>query len=84
MRLNRRANHPSPRRIQKTLVSGISSEIRILSNRLISNPTKVGDPNCHFLYYDSNQFLHWFVTEQVEEVDTMTTLLQTIKHVTLP
>ena len=30
--------------------------------------------------YASNQFLQWFVTEQVEEVDTMTTLLQTIKH----
>jgi ferritin len=28
----------------------------------------------------SNNFLQWFVTEQVEEVDTMTTLLQTIKH----
>jgi len=28
----------------------------------------------------SNNFLQWFVTEQVEEVDTMTTLLQTIQH----
>jgi ferritin len=28
----------------------------------------------------SNNFLQWFVTEQVEEVDTMTMLLQTIKH----
>ena len=28
----------------------------------------------------SNSFLQWFVDEQVEEVDTMTTLLQTIKH----
>jgi ferritin len=28
----------------------------------------------------TNNFLQWFVTEQVEEVDTMTTLLQTIKH----
>ena len=28
----------------------------------------------------SNNFLQWFVTEQVEEIDTMTTLLQTIKH----
>ncbi len=27
----------------------------------------------------SNSFLQWFVTEQVEEVDTMNTLLQTIK-----
>jgi len=30
--------------------------------------------------HTSNQFLQWFVTEQVEEVDTMTTLLQTIQH----
>jgi ferritin len=29
--------------------------------------------------HTSNQFLQWFVTEQVEEVSTMTTLLQTIK-----
>ena len=28
----------------------------------------------------SNQFLQWYVDEQVEEVDSMTTLLQTIKH----
>ena len=27
----------------------------------------------------ANNFLQWFVTEQVEEVDTMTTLLQTIR-----
>lgn len=30
--------------------------------------------------YISNNFLQWFVNEQVEEVDSMTTLLQTIKH----
>lgn len=30
--------------------------------------------------YTSRNFLQWFVNEQVEEVDTMTTLLQTIKH----
>lgn len=30
--------------------------------------------------YASSQFLQWFVTEQVEEVDSMTTLLNTIKH----
>ena len=30
--------------------------------------------------YTSQNFLQWFVNEQVEEVDTMTTLLQTIKH----
>lgn len=27
----------------------------------------------------SNNFLQWFVTEQVEEVDTMSTLLQTVR-----
>ena len=30
--------------------------------------------------FTSNNFLQWFVSEQVEEVDSMTTLLQTIKH----
>ena len=30
--------------------------------------------------FTSNSFLQWFVNEQVEEVDTMTTLLQTIQH----
>ncbi len=30
--------------------------------------------------FTSQNFLQWFVEEQVEEVDTMTTLLQTIKH----
>jgi ferritin len=30
--------------------------------------------------YTSRNFLQWFVNEQVEEVDTMTKLLQTINH----
>lgn len=30
--------------------------------------------------HTSNQFLQWFIEEQVEEVDSMTSLLQTIKH----
>lgn len=30
--------------------------------------------------FTSQTFLQWFITEQVEEVDTMSTLLQTIKH----
>lgn len=30
--------------------------------------------------YASHNFLQWFVDEQVEEVDTMTTLLDTIHH----
>lgn len=42
-------------------------------NRLVSLATAEGD-------HTTNQFLQWFVTEQVEEVNTMTTLLQTIKH----
>ena len=42
-------------------------------NALVSLAVSEGD-------HTSNQFLQWFVTEQVEEVDTMTTLLQTIKH----
>lgn len=42
-------------------------------NNLVSIAISEGD-------YASNQFLQWFVTEQVEEVDSMTSLLQTIKH----
>ena len=30
--------------------------------------------------HTTNTFLQWFVTEQIEEVDTMTKLLQTIRH----
>ncbi len=30
--------------------------------------------------HTTNQFLQWFVTEQVEEVSSMTDLLNTIKH----
>ena len=30
--------------------------------------------------HTSNQFLQWFIDEQVEEVSSMSTLLQTIKH----
>ena len=30
--------------------------------------------------FASQNFLQWFVEEQVEEVDSMSTLLQTIKH----
>jgi ferritin len=42
-------------------------------NRLVSLAIAESD-------HISNQFLQWFVTEQVEEIDTMTTLLQTIHH----
>lgn len=30
--------------------------------------------------HTSNNFFQWFVTEQVEEIDTMSTLLETINH----
>jgi ferritin len=42
-------------------------------NSLVSISVAEGD-------HVTNNFLQWFVTEQVEEVDTMTTLLQTIHH----
>lgn len=42
-------------------------------NNLVSIAVAVGD-------HITNNFLQWFVTEQVEEVDTMNTLLQTIRH----
>lgn len=41
-------------------------------NNLVNLSISEGD-------HAANNFLQWFVTEQVEEVDTMTTLLQTIK-----
>lgn len=42
-------------------------------NNIVSIATAESD-------HTSNQFLQWFVFEQVEEVDTMGTLLQTIRH----
>lgn len=42
-------------------------------NTLVSIAVGEGD-------YTTHNFLQWFVTEQVEEVDTMTKLLQTIGH----
>ena len=42
-------------------------------NSLVTLATKESD-------HTTNNFLQWFVTEQVEEVATMTQLLQTIKH----
>lgn len=42
-------------------------------NALVSLARQEGD-------HTSDNFLQWFVTEQVEEVDSMTSLLQTIKH----
>lgn len=42
-------------------------------NNLMRIATEDGD-------FTSQGFLQWFVNEQVEEVDTMTNLLQTIRH----
>lgn len=42
-------------------------------NNLMRIATEEGD-------YSAQSFLQWFVTEQVEEVDTMTNLLLTIRH----
>lgn len=41
-------------------------------NNLVDIAVREGD-------HAANSFLQWFVTEQVEEIDTMSTLLQTIK-----
>lgn len=53
----------------------LDQEIKVTDqiNNLVSMAVKEGD-------HISNNFLQWFVDEQVEEVDTMSTLLQTIKH----
>jgi len=42
-------------------------------NNLVGQATKHND-------YMTLTFLQWFVTEQLEEVSTMSTLLDTIKH----
>lgn len=42
-------------------------------NNLVTIATEEND-------HTSRNFLQWFVDEQVEEVDSMSTLLQTIKH----
>lgn len=53
----------------------LQQEIRVTEeiNGLVSLAVSEGD-------HISNNFLQWFVTEQVEEVDTMNGLLQTIRH----
>ncbi|HID53863.1 MAG TPA: ferritin [Anaerolineae bacterium] len=53
----------------------LDQEIKVTNqiNNLVSISNREND-------YTSHNFLQWFVMEQVEEVDTMTTLLQTIKH----
>ena len=53
----------------------LDQEIKVTNqiNNLVAISNREND-------YTSHNFLQWFVMEQVEEVDTMTTLLQTIKH----
>lgn len=53
----------------------LNQELKVTDeiNKLVSLAITEGD-------HASKQFLQWFVTEQVEEVDSMTTLLQTIRH----
>jgi ferritin len=53
----------------------LNQEIKVTNeiNNLVTTAVSESD-------HTSNQFLQWFVTEQVEEVDSITTLLQTIKH----
>ena len=53
----------------------LDQEIKVTDqiNNLVSLAVAEGD-------HTANNFLQWFVTEQVEEVATMSTLLQTIRH----
>ncbi len=53
----------------------LDQEIKVTNqiNNLVAISNREND-------YTSHNFLQWYVMEQVEEVDTMTTLLQTIKH----
>ncbi|VAW43285.1 Ferritin-like protein 2 [hydrothermal vent metagenome] len=53
----------------------LDQEIKVTNQ--INNLVSIADAEKD---YASSQFLQWFVTEQVEEVDSMTTLLDTIKH----
>ncbi len=53
----------------------LDQEVMVTSqiNALVSLARQEGD-------HTSDNFLQWFVMEQVEEVNSMTSLLQTIKH----
>ena len=53
----------------------LTQEIKVTEqiNDLVTLATRHDD-------HTSNNFLQWFVMEQVEEVDSMSTLLSTIKH----
>jgi ferritin len=53
----------------------LDQEMRVTNQ--INNLVKIAVEENDFT---SNNFLQWYVNEQVEEVDSMTTLLQTIKH----
>lgn len=67
-----RNNFSSP---QDAVQFALDQEIKVTNqiNNLVAISNQEND-------YTSHNFLQWFVMEQVEEVDTMTTLLQTIKH----
>ncbi len=53
----------------------LEQEVRVTEqiNALVALATEEKDPTSH-------NFLQWYVDEQVEEVDSMSTLLQTVKH----
>lgn len=53
----------------------LNQEIRVTDeiNSIMRIADEEGD-------YTTQSFLQWFVNEQVEEVDTMTNLLQTLRH----
>lgn len=53
----------------------LDQEMRVTDQ--VNNLVRIAVENNDFT---SHNFLQWFVNEQVEEVDSMTTLLQTIKH----
>lgn len=53
----------------------LEQEVRV-TNEINNLVTIAKENNDH----TSENFLQWFVTEQVEEVSSMTSLLQTIKH----
>lgn len=61
--------------IQEAVQFALDQEVKTTNqiNDLVSLAVKEND-------HITNNFLQWFVTEQVEEVDTMNKLLQTIKH----
>jgi ferritin len=60
---------------EKAVELAFNQELKVTDeiNNLVALSLEEGD-------HTTNQFLQWFVTEQVEEVSTIGQLLQTIKH----